>query len=91
MLVTELGMVTDVKPLQRKNAQSPMLVTEFGMVTEVKPLFWNASEPMLVTEFGMVTEVKPLQPSNANVPMLVTEYVLPPFSTVSGISITSNL
>jgi len=36
--VTLFGMVTDVKPLQQKNAQSPMEVTLFGMVTDVKPL-----------------------------------------------------
>jgi hypothetical protein len=38
MLVTELGMVTEVKPLQCQKASLPMLVTELGMVTEVKPL-----------------------------------------------------
>ena len=38
MLVTELGMVTLVKPLQSENAELPMLVTELGMVTEVRPL-----------------------------------------------------
>ena len=37
MLVTELGIVTDVKPEQPENALSPMLVTELGMVMDVKP------------------------------------------------------
>ena len=38
ILVTEFGMVTDVKPLQPKKEASPILVTEFGMVTDVKPV-----------------------------------------------------
>ena len=38
MLVTELGMVTEVKPVQYWKALLPMLVTELGMVTEVKPV-----------------------------------------------------
>ena len=33
MLVTELGMVTEVRPDSEK-AFSPMLVTELGMVTD---------------------------------------------------------
>ena len=31
MLVTELGIVTDVRPLQPENAEPPMLVTELGI------------------------------------------------------------
>ena len=31
MLVTELGIVIEVKPKQRAKAPSPMLVTELGM------------------------------------------------------------
>ena len=31
MFVIELGMVTDVKPLQLWNARDPMLETELGM------------------------------------------------------------
>ena len=38
ILVTELGIVTEVRPLQPKKAYSPILVTEFGIVTDVKPL-----------------------------------------------------
>ena len=38
MLVTELGIVTDVKPLQSPKANVPMLVTELGIVTDVNPL-----------------------------------------------------
>ena len=41
MLVTELGMVTDVSPVQNWKARSPMLVTELGMVTDVSPVqYW---------------------------------------------------
>ena len=38
MLVTLLGIVTDVKPLQREKALLPMLVTLLGISIEVKPL-----------------------------------------------------
>ena len=38
MLVTELGMVTEVRPLQPENALPPMLVTELPMETEVRPV-----------------------------------------------------
>ena len=38
MDVTELGMVTEVRPLQARKASLPMDVTELGMVTEVRPL-----------------------------------------------------
>ena len=37
MLVTELGMVTEVRPEQLLNVAIPMLVTELGIVTEVRP------------------------------------------------------
>ena len=36
MLVTLLGIVTEVKPLQPEKADSPILVTLLGIVTEVK-------------------------------------------------------
>ena len=50
MLVTLLGIVTLVSPLQPKNASLPMLVTLLGIVTLVSPLQpKNASLPMLVT------------------------------------------
>ncbi len=38
MEVTELGMVTEVSPLQPRNALAPMEVTELPMLTEVSPL-----------------------------------------------------
>ena len=52
MLVTELGMVMLVKPVQLLNALLPMLVTDEGMVMLVKPVQpLNALFPMLVTEY----------------------------------------
>ena len=55
MLVTELGMVMEVREEQPWNAPPPMLVTELGMVMEVREeQSENASDPMLVTELGMV-------------------------------------
>ena len=36
MLVTLLGMITDVKLLQPENAELPIEVTPFGIVTEVR-------------------------------------------------------
>ncbi len=38
MLVTLLGIVTLVSPLQPENAPLPMFVTLFGIVTLVRPL-----------------------------------------------------
>lgn len=38
MLVTELGIETEVNPLQPKKAKLPMLVTELGIETEVRLL-----------------------------------------------------
>ena len=37
ILVTEFGIVTDVKPLQQAKAQSAILVIEFGIVTSFNP------------------------------------------------------
>ena len=60
MLVTELGIVTDVNPLQFWKAHGPMLVTELGMVSvPVAPLHpVKAPSPILMTEFGIVMDVK---------------------------------
>ena len=38
MLVTELGIVTDVRPVQPWNAPSPISVTVLGMVMDVSLL-----------------------------------------------------
>ena len=38
MLVTELGISTDVKPEHPEKALSPMLLTELGISTDAKPV-----------------------------------------------------
>ena len=58
MLVTESGMVMDVRERQPSNALSTIIVTEFPRFTEVRePQRPNAAFPMLVAEFSMVTEI----------------------------------
>jgi len=73
MLVTLLGMVTEVRPEQPEKAELPMLVTLLEMVMEVRPeQYANAQSPMLVTLLGMVMDVRLEQSWNALSPMLVT-------------------
>jgi len=69
MLVTLLGIVTDVNPPQSQKAASPMSVTLFGIVTEVKPQLLKAEFPIFVTLFGIVTKVKSKQPLKALYPI----------------------
>ena len=38
MLVTELGIVMDVKPVAPSKALAPMLVTDDGIVMDVRPV-----------------------------------------------------
>ena len=38
ILVTEFGMVIDVRAEQSMKAHSPILVTELGIVTDVRPV-----------------------------------------------------
>lgn len=60
MLVMELGIVTEVRLLQRENALLPILVTLLGIVIDVRlrqPQ--KASFPMLVTPLGIVMDVRP--------------------------------
>ena len=72
MLVTLLGMVMLVKPVQLKNANSSMLVTLFGMVMLVKPVqLKNAESPMLVTSFGIITSPEQVVPS-IKIPFTIT-------------------
>ena len=54
MLVTLLGIVTEVKEEHQPKAQSPMLVTLSPIVTEVKEEHSEkAKSPMLVTLSGI--------------------------------------
>ena len=53
ILVTELGIVTEVRLLQPEKAPYPILVTELGIVTDVKLLqLEKAYFLMLVTEYA---------------------------------------
>ena len=55
MLITLLGIVTLIKPVQPENAKSPMLVTLVGIVTLIRPRQpENAKSPMLVTLLGII-------------------------------------
>ena len=50
MLVTLLGIVTEVKEVQLRKTELPMLVTLLGIVTEVKEEQPSkAASPMLIT------------------------------------------
>lgn len=61
MLVTLLGMVMLVRPVQSQKAQSPMLVTPLGMVMLTRPVQpEKASTPMFVTPLGIVYTVSAL-------------------------------
>ena len=70
MLVTELGMVMELREEQPQNARSSMLVTELGRMMEVREEHSaNAHSPMLVTEYvlflwvtvsGIVAVARPL-------------------------------
>ena len=74
ILVTELGIVTEVRPVQPLKAYCPILVTEFGIVIEERlEQSWKVASSILVKEFEIVTEVRPLQPRKAETPILVTE------------------
>ena len=79
MLVTLLGMVTDVRPVQLWKANSPIYVTEFGMVMDVR-LLQPEKAPFLIetTEFGILTDMSFSYPPNAYSPMVVT----PSFITI---------
>ena len=55
MLVTEFGIITDVKPVHPEKAALPILVTEFGIVTDVKPVIsQHRLSGMILTLFPKV-------------------------------------
>ena len=62
MLVTDLGIVIDVRLLQFSKAPIPMLVTDSGIVTDVR-LLQLSKRPlsMLVTESGIVIDARFVQ------------------------------
>ena len=49
MEVTELGIVTEVKPVQPEKAEPPIEVIELGIATEVKPLQPEKADPLIET------------------------------------------
>jgi len=60
MLVTFLGIVIEVRPLQLLKAAAPMPVTLSGIKMEVRLVqLEKAEEPMLVTLFGIVVFGQP--------------------------------
>ena len=60
MVVTELGIVIEVRSEQRLKTSFPMVVTELGIVIEVRPVrAEKAPFSMLVTELGMIVEELP--------------------------------
>ena len=84
MLVTELGMITEVREEQYSNARSPMLVTELGMVVDWHPAIrvleavsiialQFSRESYIVLPLSTTMEVREEQSLNAQIPMLVTE------------------
>ena len=84
MLVTELGMLMDVREEQPLNALSPMLVTELGIVVDWHPAIrvlvavsiialQFSRESYIVLPLSTTMEVREVQPLNAPLPMLVTE------------------
>ena len=81
MLVTEFGIVTDVKPLQSQKAPSPILVTEFGISTDVKPSQkQKASSPILATGYSCPSTVIELGITTS------PEYLSPPDITAAVLS-----
>ena len=71
ILVTELGMVRDVRELASKKAQSPILVTELGMERDVRSLSSSkALRPMDVTP-GAITTVVVQSPPSVTTPFLM--------------------
>ena len=83
MLVTELGIVMEVRAEQTLNAPSPMLVTELGMVVDWHPAIrvleavatvavQFSRESFTVAPLSSAREVREEQFSNALLPMLVT-------------------
>ena len=87
MLVTLLGMLTDVKVEQLWNARSPMLVTPLGMVVVLQPVIsvfpsldrmalhslpTPSVDRYAVLLASTVIVVTPEQPSKTRVPILMT-------------------
>ena len=58
ILVTLLGIVTEVKPLQEEKASSPIFVTLLGIVIELKPLHPEYLQPIVCQRIPFKTVEK---------------------------------
>ena len=91
MLVTELGILIDVKALQPSKADDPMLVTELGILIDVKALQpEKAPDSMLVTELEILMDIKALQLENAYHSMLVTLHPATRFLIFAEVALLSS-
>ena len=66
--------LTEVNPLQLRNAYLPMLVMELGSEMEVSPVHFSKAEaPIEIMPSGMVNDVIPVQPMKDSSLIRVTE------------------
>jgi len=98
IVVTDKGIVTEVRPEQYWNALLPIVVNKafVGNVTEVRLVqLWNALVLIELTELGIVMEVRPVQLWNALAPIEVIElgivYVVLPFPAGYWINVVLRL
>ena len=73
ILVTDDGIVIDVKPVAPWKALGGMTNIPDWMITDFIPDPWNAFDPMLVTDDGILIDVRLVIPWKAFAPMLVTD------------------
>ncbi len=66
MLVTLFGIVTEVNPVQPKNADLPMLITLSGIVTAVSPVQPENAEAAIpsVSSFNTIAVFSGIAPLN---------------------------
>lgn len=76
MLVTDLGIVTNVKPVQPANAASPMVVTDLGIETVFTDAFKIPHTPhqsvpttTVLSGIAKLCVANPVHPSKARSPM----------------------
>ena len=75
--LTELGMKTDLIPVQPLKAPKPMETTEFGIVTDVNPeQSAKAASPIAVIKLGMIVLLQPAISSFAEVLIIALQLCL---------------
>ena len=72
ILVTLLGMLTEVRLVQPPNAPCPILVTLLGMMILVTGIPANQPDPIAGNPSTKVMLARPVQPVNAPLPILIT-------------------